>query len=207
MLGRADIGKTLTVTHRPRSRDPLPHEVVLDDGTRLLLRLGTPGDRDGLVAGFEQLSEESRLTRFFTPMPRLRPTMLDHLLDVDGHSHVAVAALDLDEPAAPAVDAEGLGVGVGRYIVDPDDPSRAEVAVTVIDDYQGRGIGALLLEELRDHAACTGVETLEAMVLSRNEAMLSLLSRMGAKLEWDSDDREVLNMVLPVPGPESDPGS
>ncbi len=177
----------------------LPRQVTLDDGTHLLLRLGTPADRDELLAGFEHLSAESRRARFFTPMPRLRPQVLERLVDVDDHHHVAVAALDVGRPPAPGTDAEGFGVGVGRYIVDADDPSRAEAAVTVIDDYQGRGIGTLLLEALIDHAIGTGIATLEAMVLAENEAMLNVLAQLGATMDWDPDDRSVVHMTIPVP--------
>ncbi len=190
-------GKTLGVT-RSHPHPPLPREVVLGDGTRLLLRLGTPGDRDELIAGFEHLSPESRHTRFFTPMPTLAPAVLDRLVDIDPDRHVAVAALDLDRPPGGDLDAEGFGVGVGRYFVDAEDPSRAEVAVTVIDEYQGRGIGTVLLDALMAQAAHSGIGTFEALVLSRNEAVLKMLSGLGATLEWDPDDREVLHMVLPV---------
>lgn len=176
----------------------LPLEVALADGTPLLLRLGTPEDRSALVAGFERLSPESRLSRFFTAMPKLSPLFLDRLVDVDGLRHVAVGAWDRSKESDVGHPADGLGVGVGRYIVSDDDPTRAELAVAVIDEYQGRGIGRLLLEAVIAEAFDNGVTTVTATVLSSNEAMLSVLAGMGATLQWDPDDRTVFELEIPI---------
>ena len=74
----------------------------------------------------------------------------------------------------------GLGVGVARYITSSTDPTRAEIAITVIDEYHGRGIGRLLLDALIDHAVDNGITTGTATVLSVNTKMLGLLTSMGA---------------------------
>lgn len=176
----------------------LPFEVELDDGTRLCLRLGTPADRELLVAGFERLSPESRLTRFFTAMPRLAPQFLDRLLEVDRTRHVAVGAFDLDRSSAVPGSGDGFGVGVARYHADEHDPTRAEAAVAVIDEYHGRGIGRLLLDALVAHALENGIETFTAMVLTTNQSMLHIFGEMGATFDWDPDDRSVLQLEIPV---------
>lgn len=189
------MGKTSRVDP---ARPELPYEVTLTDGTRLLLRLGTPADREALVAGFEHLSPESRLTRFFSAMPRLAPQFLDRLLDVDRERHVAVAAFDLGRASEVGEMAEGYGVGVARYHRDDADPSRAEAAVAVIDEYQGRGIGRLLLDALVAHAMEHGISTFTAMVLTTNTAMLHVFADMGATFEWDPDDRQTVQLEIPV---------
>jgi GNAT superfamily N-acetyltransferase len=182
----------------------LPLEVTLDDGTRLRLRLGTPADREALAAGFERLSPTSRLHRFFSAMPRLAPHFLDRLVDLDPERHVAIAALDLGRDAEVGDPAEGLGVGVARYLVDEQDPTRAEAAVAVADDYQGRGIGRLLLEALAVHAAARGIAAFTAHVRADNEAMRTLLVEMGARgLRADPEERSVLRLEVPVTGQDA----
>lgn len=191
----------LVSADEPGARDPvdpaLPFVVTLDDGTPLRLRLGTPDDRAALVAGFERLSSESRVRRFFTGMPKLSPLFLDRLLDVDRERHVAIAAEDLSRPSD--VDGTpGLGVGVGRYIRNDDDPSMAEMAVAVIDEYHGRGIGRILLDTLVDHALDHGITTFTASVMSTNTPMLSLLMSMGAHPQLDLDDPTITEVHIPV---------
>jgi acetyltransferase len=178
--------------------DRLPLEVTLDDGTRLRLRLGTPADRAALVAGFERLSPASRLHRFFTAMPHLAPHFLDRLLDLDPDRQVAIAAQDLGRRAEAGDPQDGLGVGVARYIVDADDPTRAEAAVAVVDAYQRRGIGRLLLEALVAHAASRGVRTFTAHVRTDNEAMRTLLRELGARPRTDPDERALMHLEVPV---------
>src|SRR5262249_48681895 len=74
------------------------HELAA--GTMTHFRLLRPDDGDWLLQGFAQLAEESRYRRFFTAMPRLSDTVLQHLLDVDGWNHVAVAAEAAVQPPA-----------------------------------------------------------------------------------------------------------
>ena len=129
----------------------LPIVVELDDHTPIRLRLGTSDDRDELAAGFARLTPESRIGRFFTGMPRLSELFLDHLVDVDESRHVAIVAQDMSRMSDVDGQSKGLGVGVARYIVSNTDETRAELAVAVIDEYHGRGIGHLLLDALIDH--------------------------------------------------------
>ena len=95
-----------------------------------------------LSAGFDRLSDRSRYRRFLSPVPRLTSSMLDFLTSVDGINHRAWGAL-IDEPAGP------VGAGVIRWVRSRTDPAVADMAVTVIDDYQGRGLGALLQDVLK----------------------------------------------------------
>jgi hypothetical protein len=106
----------------------------LHDGTEVLIGRLTPADAPLLADAFTRLSEESRRLRFLGPQPDLSPSELRYLTQVDGHQHEAPCAID------PAT---GRGVGVGRFVRDPADPTRAEVAITVTDDWQRRGVGKL----------------------------------------------------------------
>ncbi len=127
-------------------------------------------DAELLLRGFERLSEESRYRRFLCSMPELSEAMVRYLTDVDHHDHEAVVALD------PAT---GEGVGVARYVRDRERPERAEAAVTVIDDWQGRGLGTLLLELLAVRARDEGITRFTALMLASNDEMMELLESLG----------------------------
>ena len=113
--------------------------IVLRDGSRVRLRQGHSSDRQLLLRGFERLSPGSRYRRFLAAMPELSEEKVRYLTEIDNHDHEAIIALD---------EKTGEGIGVARYVRDPQRPDVAEVAVTVIDDWQGRGLGTLLLEVL-----------------------------------------------------------
>jgi GNAT superfamily N-acetyltransferase len=143
------------------------------DGTEVRLRPLGRGERD-LVAGFfAGLSAESRRRRFLQPMPRLSEAMLRHLVDVDGRRHAAVVA-----------EVGGECAGIARWVAIPDEPGAAEVAVTVTDRFQGRGIGRLLLDALGPSAARAGLTTLVYLADPTNRPVLHLLRSLGVQLSF-----------------------
>ena len=146
------------------------HSVTLKDGARIRVRPIAPADRAQLAATFNRLSKESRYRRFLSPKDRLTEAELDYLTDVDHHDHEAIVALD---PTGTE------GIGVARYVRSSEDPTLAEVAVTVADDWQGRGVGTALLSELTDRARAEGVERFSALVQTPNRPMVELLEQLG----------------------------
>ena len=144
--------------------------VALRDGSRVVVRPVRPDDRDLLVAGFERLGPESRYQRFLAPMPELTEEDITYLTDVDHHDHEALAAID---------QATGDGVGVARFVRCADRPDTAEAAVTVIDDWQGRGVGTALLDLLAERARAEGVVRFTALLLAENRDMLEVLEALG----------------------------
>jgi GNAT superfamily N-acetyltransferase len=132
----------------------------LRDGSRVRLRAGRSSDRELLERGFERLSPESRYRRFLAPMPELNEAMAHYLTEIDHHNHEAIIALDEET---------GEGVGVARYVRDAHRDDVAEVAVTVIDEWQGRGLGTLLLEVLSARAREEGITSFTALMLATNE--------------------------------------
>jgi GNAT superfamily N-acetyltransferase len=143
------------------------------DGTEVRLRPLGRDERD-LVAGFfAGLSEESRHRRFLQPMPRLSAAMLRHLVDVDGRRHAAMVA-----------EVDGECAGIARWVALPDEPGAAEVAVTVTDRFQGRGIGRLLLDALGPPALRAGVRVFIYLVDPNNRPVLHMLRSLGVRLAF-----------------------
>ena len=146
----------------------IPRELTLRDGSTVAVRPITPDDGDALRGAFDRLSEASRYRRFFAPMPVLGDRLVRYLTDVDHHDHEALIAFDT---------ATGEGVGVARYVrLDGD---RAEAAVTIVDDWHGRGLGTLLLETLAVRAREEGVGRFVAVMLAENQEMRGVLEGMG----------------------------
>jgi RimJ/RimL family protein N-acetyltransferase len=170
-------------TGRPRAgwrrRPARPHPVaegtpaVLRDGSEVLIRQVRGSDAPLLADGFARLSARSRQMRFLSPKHSLSAAELRFLTEVDHHDHEAIGAL------SPA---DGRGVGIARFIRDPGDPKAAEIAVTIADDWQGRGLGTELLAQLSGRARQAGICRFTATVAYGNAAMAGLLQNMGAEL-------------------------
>jgi GNAT superfamily N-acetyltransferase len=163
--------------------------ITLPDGSHVRVRQGHSSDRDLLLRGFERLSPESRYRRFLAPMPELTEGMVRYLAEIDHHDHEALIALDEET---------GEGIGVARYVRDQDRPEVAEVAVTVIDDWQGRGLGTLLLEVISARAREEGVTTFTALMLATNEEMMDLLKRLDPVRIVDRETGRV-EIEAPIP--------
>ena len=102
-------------------------------------------------------------------MDELTSAQLTYLTDIDHHDHEALVAI-----------ADGVAVGVARFVRAEPDGQRAEVAVAVVDDWQGRGLGTLLLDRLSQRARQEGVSIFTAAVLTDNEAIIELLGSLGS---------------------------
>lgn len=161
----------------------------LQDGTPVLLAPLGPGDAAGLRAGFAQLSAESRKRRFLHPKATLSDAELRYLTHVDQRDHLAWGAHDLSvKPVA--------GIGVARCIRMPDDPRSAEVALTVVDAYQGRGVGRLLLERLAAAARRQGIHHFRASAAADNPGALALARHCGATVERAQEGLVALHLTL-----------
>src|SRR5579884_3840532 len=165
--------------------------VTLRDGGRVLLRPLRPADREVYLRGFEHLSSASRYMRFFSPKAQLTERELEYFLAVDHHDHEAICATDL---------AGGEGIAVGRFVRDPADPGVAEVSITVVDEHQGRGLGAALLRMVADRAAEEGVARLRAMVLADNHRMLNLIRTHWPRHTEHRREASVLELEFDVSG-------
>ncbi|HLI25222.1 MAG TPA: GNAT family N-acetyltransferase, partial [Acidimicrobiales bacterium] len=146
--------------------------VVLADGSTMAVRPIVPGDAEGIDALHQRLSAETIYFRFFTPLPKLSPKMLEHLVNVDYRERMALVGILGDEI-----------IGVARYerlpTPAPDGGSQAEVAFLVDDAHQGRGIGSMLLEHLAAAAEDAGISRFVADTLPDNQRMLRVFHDAG----------------------------
>jgi protein lysine acetyltransferase len=125
-----------------------------------------PDDKDLLQAAVAALSPASAYGRFLTGKSSLTPAELRYLTEIDGSDHIALLVLDGNDQL----------IAVGRIVKDPERPDTAEIAVTVCDAWQRRGIGRLLTREL---TLRSGVDRVSGTMLATNRAALALMRGIG----------------------------
>jgi len=165
-------------------------QVVLRDGSAVLIRQVHRGDASILADGFVRLSAESRRLRFLTGKPELSPAELRYLTEVDHHDHEALGALN---------QLDGRGLGIARYIRHADDPEAGELGVAVVDDWQGRGLGTELLTQLTDRARQEGIRRFTALVAADNAAALGLLGTIGADVHATHRESGTVEYEIALP--------
>jgi GNAT superfamily N-acetyltransferase len=138
----------------------------------VFMRLIRPDDKQHLDPS--RLSAQSQIHRFMSPKPRLSGRELSYLTEVDHLHHLALVALERREGVE-------VGLGVARFI--EVRPGVAELAVTIADDAQRRGLGSLMFRELLAAARERGVEQMEAWVMTENAAALRMVRRALPHLE------------------------
>lgn len=144
--------------------------IPLRDGSVARLRPMTPEDRALLVEGLGRMSEQSRFARFGSGISRLSDAELRYLTEVDQVTHVAWGALIDDVPA-----------GVGRYILGED--GVAEIAVTVVDEFQRRGLGRALFDALVASARASGIEELRFSIQPWNRDVVRMFPGVDVILD------------------------
>jgi GNAT superfamily N-acetyltransferase len=147
----------------------------LRDGTKLQIRPIVPEDEPLLHEAVAAMSERTVYFRFFSPIKRMSDALAHRLAVVDYRDRFAIVAATR-RPTGPS-HKERI-VGVARYDR-ARDTDVAEVAVAVIDEFQRRGLGSVLLAELARVARGQGIRTFQLIVLPENSEMLGLLRKMG----------------------------
>lgn len=175
-----------------------PLKTSVADGLSVTVRDVGPGDRDLIETGFDQLSPESRYFRFMAARRVLTSKELLDFSEINTWDHAAIAASCMSTAGTQPV-------GIARYIRLPEDPTRAECAITVVDRFHNRGIGRLLMGCLSEHAKAHDIHAFIATVHRNNTAMRHLLHTHGAKVETRTPE---LTLVMPLCGdPEDDTGN
>jgi GNAT superfamily N-acetyltransferase len=171
-------GLTFHPDHEDTKPSPRGEPVVLADSAEVLIRPIEPSDAQQLEAAFDHLGAVSRYRRFLAPIDHLSNAQLAYLTHVDHTAHEALLAIET---------ATGEDVAIARFVRDPDDRSRAEVAIVVTDHWQGRGIGGALADRLRDRALTVGVEWFTARMLIGNRDGRRLLDRIADEISENED--------------------
>ncbi|MBL9004627.1 MAG: GNAT family N-acetyltransferase [Myxococcales bacterium] len=174
-------------------------EVVLTDGTRVLLRLLRPTDKELVRGGFAALSLRSRYRRFLTSKARLSDRELAYLTELDHERHFALGALCVDGAGKES------GVGIARFVRSAEQPDIAEPAVVVIDRLHGRGLGRILCERLAEAARERGVRAFRCEVLATNSPMRALIDSLSphAKIEQHGE-AATIEFALDASAPTQD---
>ena len=176
---------------------PLNAPYRLADGRAVQFGAVTPASRAIIERAVAHLSPETSRRRFFTVRYRLSDRELDELTHLDGIERYAVGA----SVVTPGGEVDG--VGVARYVRDAEDREVAELAILVVDAYQGRGIGRTLLARLASAAIDRGITRFRGMVLIDNEPMLRLLREYAPDLALVRSD-EFFRIEVPLtPRPTS----
>lgn len=171
-------------------------ELPLPGGTTMRLRLARPSDREGIIEGFERLSTETRQQRWFYPKMRLTEQELEALLSPADDDHAAIVAAEIGADGA-----EKTGIAVARFVRSTDDPKAAEIAITIVDDWQGLGIGRILLHRLLAMLSERGIPFATGRLQAENRRMRHLLEPYvpeGGFLREDS------TLVFRMPVPKAD---
>ena len=143
---------------------------ALNDGELILVRPMTEADEGLLEAAFARMSDDARYKRFLNAKPTLSHAEAHYMCCVDHHDHEAYCAID---PKSGDLVAEA------RFIRCGDRQGVAEFAITVADDWQGRGLGTILLARLVERAREEGISRFYVMMLAANHEMLGLMHHLG----------------------------
>lgn len=157
-----------------------PSDIVihthLENGHPVCIRTIRDSDAERLREGIARMSPQSRYLRFFSGASTAPDWVIERLIDVDGHDHIAWGAVDMglaDEPAIGAVHAF-------RHA---DDEDSAEFSVGVLDDYHGLGLGKLLTATILLHARTEGLAGFTVNILGQNKSARDFATSLGAEYE------------------------
>jgi protein lysine acetyltransferase len=181
------LEKVVTTARQRLAAGMVPVPVTLGDGTAAGLRPVYPGDQQELMRG-ELFSARTRYQRFLGA-GQITPALARYLTEVDYVDHFAWVAVD---------DADVLVGGV-TYVRSASDRALADISLMIKDEFQGRGLGRLLLGALAIAARRNGIARLSADVLAENAAMRALLDRAG--IRWEPAESGVMHGLVAVPDP------
>jgi GNAT superfamily N-acetyltransferase len=175
---------------RPADFDPAVYCMpeTLCDGGAIVIRAIRPDDKDRLREHFRSLSTASVYQRFMGYKRDLSDDDLRRFTELDFNQHVGIVAI-INEDYHEHI------IGVGRYICTSN--GRAEAALSVIDKYQGRGIGTLLLKHLSRIAKYSGISQFEADVMGDNVHMLDIIAASGCQVQ-KTNSSGVVHLLLQI---------
>lgn len=155
------------------------------------LRLGPvlPGNREQISRGLKDLSSESIRNRFLGSKKEFSGAELEYLTNLDGWDHYAFGIEERERPFR--------GISIARLVRSPIEPLEAEVAITVIDEFQNLGLGTLLIKLIALAAYERKIERLTFTTLPQNNGILKLIQKIGVpKMGPTAMDFVQLNMEM-----------
>ncbi len=158
------------------------------DNTYICFKTLGKDDREKFIDGFKRLSKKTVYRRFFGFMKELTDKQVDDFLNTDKKDHIAWAAFDI-------VADDAIGIGVGRFKRSEFNPKEAEMALTVLDDYQDKGVGSVLLAIMYYLAGKLEIDILTGNILSENAKLIRRFMELGAKMDRIKNEYQ---MRLPV---------
>ena len=182
---------TADVKPRPIEARSYAVDEVLRDGSAIRIRAVRPDDKARLLAHFAGLSAKTRYFRFFGHKRQLTAEDLARYTELDFIRHVGLAATSWQK-------GHKRFLGIGRYIRKEEVSSRAEIALAVLDEYQGAGIGPVLIRHLGRIAHESGITEFEADVLGDNSRMLGVLRKSGCIL-YHTNGAGIVHFTLQCP--------
>jgi len=152
----------------------LVEEVTLKNNTRATLRPIRPEDEKAHQEFDQSLNKEDRYKRFFGELPQFNHDQLAKMTQIDYDREMAFIVCQRFE-------GKSRTLGVARVIMDPDN-LHAEFATVVRSDYQGLGLGRLLMSAAINHCKRQGVEVIEGITLPENTGMIELARKLGLQV-------------------------
>ena len=160
----------------------------IKDNTYICFKTLGKDDREKFIAAFKRLSQKTVYQRFFGFMKELTDKQVENFLNTDKKDHLAWAAFDL-------IGDDTIGIGVGRFKRSEINPNEAELALTVLDEYQDKGIGSVLLAIMYYLASILEINILTGIILSDNFLLIRRFKELGAKMDRIGNEYE---MRLPI---------
>jgi acetyltransferase len=142
------------------------------DGNQYHIRAINEEDAKSILLGFDRTSRETKLKRFLSVKKHLTEKELDYLSHPDFNQHYAYGIEEIKN-------GEHLAFGVARFVRDPKDTTRAECAITLTDEYQGKHLGSKLFEVMVNAAKEAGIKELYGEAFADNTAVFALMRKFG----------------------------
>lgn len=146
----------------------------LENGAEICIRSIRPSDEERMRHGIEQLSIESRYLRFFSGQPMPPDRVIEKLIDVDGHRHIAWGAIHSDAIGSPPM-------GAVHAIRNNALSQTGEFSVAIVDAYHGLGLARMLTAVLLVNCRVEGITALDVQILSENRAAINLVRSLGGQ--------------------------
>lgn len=168
------LGGSMPDADEPLRKPLCEIETQLSDGRAVCLRTIRPSDEARIRAGITEMSDRSRYLRFFSAFREPPESIVKRLSAVDGHDHIGWGAILLDGQDYPPIAA-------AHAIRLPEKRRHAELAIAVLDDYQGVGLARTLIAAVLLDCLAEDLPIVEMQVLSENNAATALIISLGAK--------------------------